>query len=143
MPGLSYNKKGRNANRTALHELSHATSHPTRLNRQTGAFFGTAQYAYEELVAEITSCFMGVNLKAELTPEHLENHKAYVQNWIENIREKTESLIRAIRDAQSAANYMDFKAGLITEKEYEQTKGSVMEIRPKEKRTGKVIPQRL
>ena len=76
---------------------------------------------------------MGVNLKADLTPEHLENHNAYVQSWIENIREKPESLIHAIKDAQNAATYMDYKAGLITAKEYEHAKGSVMELRPKEK----------
>ena len=81
----------------------------------------------------MASCFMGVNLHAELTPEHLENHKAYVQSWIENIREKPDSLVRAIKDAQAAASYMDFKAGLISEKEYEQARGSVMEHRPKEK----------
>lgn len=104
-----------------------------RLNRQTGAFFGTPQYAYEELVAEMAACFMGVNLHAELTPEHMENHKAYVQGWIESIREKPESLIRAIKDAQAAANYMDFHAGLITEKEYTATLNSVLEMKPKEK----------
>ena len=40
-------------NSTALHELSHSTGHPTRLNRPQSAFFGTDQYAYEELVAEM------------------------------------------------------------------------------------------
>ena len=43
------------------------------------------------------------------------------------------NLIRVIKDAQNAAAYMDYKAGLITEKEYEQARGSVMEIRPREK----------
>lgn len=119
-------------NATALHELSHATGHPTRLNRPQGAFFGTEQYAYEELVAEMSSCFMGVNLKTNLSPEHMENHKAYVQSWIQAITEKPDTLVKAIRDAQSAANYMDYKAGLISELEYEKTKGSVMELRPKE-----------
>lgn len=120
-------------NATTLHELAHASGHPTRLNRPQNAFFGTGQYAYEELVAEMCSCFMSSELKTELTPEHLENHKAYVQSWIQSIREKPETLIKAIRDAQAAANYMDYKAGLIPEKEYEKTRDSVMEIKPKEK----------
>lgn len=118
-------------NATALHELAHATGHPTRLNRPQGAFFATSQYAYEELVAEICSCFMGAELQVEATPRHIENHKAYVQGWIHGIREKPEMLVKAIRDAQTAANYMDFKAGLITEKEYEKGVTSTMEVRQK------------
>lgn len=75
------------------------------------------------------SCFMGVELAAEATPQHIDNHKAYVQSWIEAVRDKPDSLIKAIKDAQSAANYMDLKAGLITEKEYEKVKDSVMEVK--------------
>ena len=115
-------------NATALHELSHSTGHPTRLNRPQGGFFGSESYAYEELVAEMCSCFMGAELTAEATPEHIENHKAYVQSWIEEIRDKPDSLIRAIKDAQAAANYMDMKAGLISEMEYEKTLGETMEV---------------
>ena len=88
---------------------------------------------YEELVAEMCSCFMSADLKTELTPEHMENHKAYVQSWIQAIRDKPETLVKAIRDAQAAASYMDYKAGLIPEQEYEKTRDSVMEIKPKEK----------
>ena len=85
--------------------------------------------AHEELVAEMCSCFMGTELKMEATSEHIENHKAYVQPWIGAIREKPEILIKAIKDAQAAANYMDYKAGLITEKEYEKVCGAVMEVK--------------
>ena len=115
-------------NATALHELSHATGHPSRLDRDMGGFFGSSQYAYEELVAEMCSCFMGVNLDQTASPDHINNHKAYVQSWIKAIRDKPETLIRAIKDAQSAAAFMDWKAGLITDKEYSQTMHSTMEI---------------
>ena len=115
-------------NATALHELSHATGHPSRLDRDMGGFFGSSQYAYEELVAEMCSCFMGVNLDQTASPDHINNHKAYVQSWIKAIRDKPETLIRAIKDAQSAAAFMDWKAGLITDKEYSQAMNSTMEI---------------
>ncbi len=42
-------------NSTALHELSHATGAANRLNRDIKNRFGTERYAYEELVAEISS----------------------------------------------------------------------------------------
>lgn len=118
-------------NATALHELSHSTGHPDRLNRDMAGFFGSAEYAYEELVAEMCSCFMGVNLNTEATPEHIDNHKAYVQSWIQAIRDKPETLVKAIKDAQAAANYMDWKAGLITDMEYAKCVGSVMEVKQK------------
>ena len=37
------------------------------------------------------------------------------------------------KDAQAAASYMDLKAGLISEKEYEKARGSVMEVKKKER----------
>lgn len=105
-------------NATTLHELSHSTGHERRLNRPLINSFGTDGYAYEELVAEMSSCFMGINLKTEMTSEHMENHKAYVKSWIAAIKNKPDILIKVIKDAQDVANYMDFKAGLISEKEY-------------------------
>ena len=46
-------------NSVALHELSHATGAPGRLARNQKGIFGTQAYAYEELVAEISSAFFG------------------------------------------------------------------------------------
>lgn len=40
-----------NWHRTALHELGHATGHPSRLGRDMTGSFGTKKYAFEELVA--------------------------------------------------------------------------------------------
>ena len=71
---------------------------------------------------------MGVNLDSAATPQHIDNHKAYVQSWIQAIRDKPETLIKAIKDAQAAAVFMDWKAGLITDMEYAKSVGSTMEI---------------
>jgi antirestriction protein ArdC len=46
-----------NWHRTALHELGHATGHPSRLNRDQSGSYGTKKYAFEELVAELSSAF--------------------------------------------------------------------------------------
>lgn len=43
--------------RTALHELGHATGHPSRLNRDLSGVFGSKKYAFEELVAEVGAAF--------------------------------------------------------------------------------------
>lgn len=78
-------------------------------------------------MAEICSCFMAVELDAEASPEHIENHKAYVQSWVQEIRDKPDSLVRAIKDAQEAAGYMDWMAGVITKEEYAKVRGCVIE----------------
>lgn len=109
-------------NSTVLHELAHATGHSTRLHRNLANGFGTEAYAYEELIAEMTSCF----LSAEFLPAdgneskvHLDNHKAYIRSWIRSVKEKPETLIKAVKEAQTAASYMDYKAELIDEAEYQ------------------------
>lgn len=120
-------------NSTALHELSHASGHSSRLNRQSLAYFGTEKYAYEELVAEMSAAFLGSELAMQPSEHHLENHKAYVQSWIQAIRKKPESLAKAIKEAQNAAAYMELKAGLITEKEYQDTIDGAVSVNEKAK----------
>ena len=93
-------------NSTVLHELAHATGAAHRLNRTKGKYFGDEQYAREELVAEIASCFSQNDLGFSIEAEHFTNHKAYVQNWISEISAKEEALMEAIKDAQSAADYI-------------------------------------
>lgn len=115
-------------NSVALHEFGHATGAAHRLNRDLGGGFGTERYAYEELIAEITSCFMSVNLKTEQDAKHIENHKAYVQSWIKSIKEKPEMLVKAIAQAEKATAYLEEKAGIITIQEYMAVEQSTMEV---------------
>ena len=37
---------------------------------------------------------MGVDLDVTATPQHIDNHKAYVQAWIQSIQDKPETLIQ-------------------------------------------------
>lgn len=115
-------------NATALHELSHATGAEKRLNRDMKNQFGTEAYAYEELVAEISSCFMGEHLELAETEEHLENHKAYVQSWIQHIGKDANILIRAIKDAEDAANYLEYYAGILSQDKYLETLVDKLEV---------------
>ena len=114
---------------TALHEIAHSTGVEHRLNRDLSGRFGTPEYAYEELVAEISSCFMSTNLHIEQSPEHISNHKAYVQSWIQAIREKSETLVRAVHQAEQTASYMEYQAGLISRMEYDKTRLSSTEVK--------------
>lgn len=122
-------------NATALHELAHATGHPTRLNRNIGNLFGSEDYAYEELIAEISACFMSVNLRVEQSESDINNHVAYVQAWIKQISEKPETLVRAVAEAEKTATYMEYKAGIIPQPEYGKVFSSIREADEKELNT--------
>lgn len=116
-------------NATALHELGHATGAPHRLNRALGGMFGSEEYAFEELVAEMTSCFLSAEIGDIMAENHLENHQAYIQNWINHIREKPDTLIRAIQQAEKATSYMEYKGEMITKEEYERMAGITFEAK--------------
>ena len=104
---------------TTLHELGHSTGHESRLNRNIKNIFGSESYAFEELVAEITSAFMSAYLPYDM-PEVVEaDHKAYVKGWIEAIKADPDVLIKAIKEAEKASDYMEEKGGLISALEYE------------------------
>ena len=58
---------------TALHELGHATGHPSRLNRPTlvdHGGFGSEKYAREELRVEIAAMMTGEQLGVGHEPRH-------------------------------------------------------------------------
>jgi len=93
-------------NAVAFHELGHATGHESRLNRDQSGVFGTSAYAKEELVAEITSAFMAETTGINLEDMNMENHKAYVNGWITSIEDDPEYLMKAISQANDAADYM-------------------------------------
>ena len=115
-------------NATALHELAHATGHEKRLNREMKGHFGTPEYAYEELVAEMTSCFLSADLQVEQTQEHIDNHKAYVQSWIQMIEDKPENLVKAIAQAEKASQYMDEMTEREKDKAIEKAEERTMEV---------------
>lgn len=127
---------------TALHELSHATGAAHRLNRKLTGSNSQESYAQEELVAEITSCFLSSELPVKQTEEHIRNHQAYVQSWIRQIREKPESLIRAIQSAEQASNYLEYHGKRITWEEYQKRVGEVQSNTPSEEKLPEKHPQR-
>jgi HK97 family phage prohead protease len=89
---------------TAAHELMHWTGGKDRLGRENMNRFGTPEYAYEELVAEIASAmFMSAH---NIEPNIQENHGPYLASWIKKLKDDPTALERAMKDAQSAVNYI-------------------------------------
>ena len=97
---------------TLLHEMGHSTGHASRLNREgitdIGAQFGTPKYAFEELIAELTSVFTAqyVNADAMQSDEHRRNHAAYLQSWLGALADDPDYLYKAASKAQAASDYL-------------------------------------
>ena len=89
---------------TALHELTHASGHPSRLNREFGKRFGDTAYAREELVAELGAAFLCADIG--ITPEIREDHAAYLGHWLNVLREDRRAIFSAAAHAQRAADYL-------------------------------------
>lgn len=87
--------------RTALHELGHWTGHSSRNDRDLSGTFGTESYAKEELVAEITSFFVGTQCGLGHEPD--KNNIAYLKSWSKAIRDDPSFLFNAVKDADKAA----------------------------------------
>ncbi|MBK7764555.1 MAG: hypothetical protein IPI46_14645 [Bacteroidetes bacterium] len=90
-----------------FHELVHSTGHQSRLNRKgiiEKNVFGSAQYSLEELVAEIGACFL--KSYSGIPIHGLENAVAYIQNWLEVLRNDKRFIIKASSYAQKAVEYI-------------------------------------
>ncbi|MCH1942430.1 ArdC family protein [Holdemania massiliensis] len=105
---------------TMLHELAHATGHPTRLNRDMSGFFGSPEYAKEELRAEISSFFVSQELGCPITTEVTDNHIAYLQNWINAIKSDNSILFEVIKESDTIADYMISKSYEISAVQYDE-----------------------
>jgi antirestriction protein ArdC len=90
---------------TIFHELTHWTGHESRLNRGQHSRFGNRSYAEEELVGEIGACFTLAALGVPQT-ENLDNHKAYVANWLSALNRDSRFIFRAASAASKAADYI-------------------------------------
>ncbi|WP_339869313.1 zincin-like metallopeptidase domain-containing protein [uncultured Algoriphagus sp.] len=90
------------------HELVHSTGHPSRLNRigvSEPQKFASEFYGKEELIAEMGAGYLN-NLTGILDQSLLENSAAYIQNWLNELRNDKHLLIEAASKAQKAVDYI-------------------------------------
>ena len=92
---------------TFFHEIGHATGHTTRLNRKgvndLGARFGSDVYSFEELVAELTQCFVNGTLGIVID---YDNTQAYINGWCKKLGENPKWIVDAASQAVKAANWI-------------------------------------
>jgi len=102
---------------TKAHELIHWSGHESRLAREFGKRFGDTAYAREELVAELGAAFLCADLG--ITPEIREDHAAYLDNWLQVLKEDKRAIFSAASHAQKAADYLHSLQGEGREEERE------------------------
>ena len=92
---------------TLFHELTHATGHPSRLNREgiTGDIrFGSRTYSREELVAEMGSAFLCGHTGIE--NQTLDNSASYIAGWLAKLQNDKRLVVTAAAQAQRAADFI-------------------------------------
>ena len=92
---------------TFFHEAGHATGHVSRFNREMPSARGTDIYAREELRAEIASAFAAQAFGIDYTQnKYMENHEAYIQDYIKVLENEPNELFAAIKDAEKISDYL-------------------------------------
>ncbi len=88
---------------SALHEVAHSTGYKTRLNRD----MTRANYAKEELVAEISSLFLCQRFGVDFDGDIVRNSAAYLDAWKERIEENENAIDEAVKEAAKVDEYIE------------------------------------
>ena len=95
---------------TLCHEMIHSTGHQSRLNRfaenETPARFGDADYAREELVADIGAQIL---LSENGIQSDMENSASYIAGWLKALKNDPSLIMSAAGKAQTAADRVQGK----------------------------------
>ena len=86
------------------HEMSHWTGHHSRLARDLKNRFGSAAYAAEELIAELSSAMLGAELG--LPVAHLDSHASYIEHWLKLLKDDDRAILTAAARAEEAASLL-------------------------------------
>lgn len=84
---------------TLFHELAHRTGHESRLSRPA-ALGSDEDYAFEELIAEFGAAYLTNYFGYKYTTQHA----SYIQSWYKQVSQKPQLLLKAINQAQKAAD---------------------------------------
>jgi antirestriction protein ArdC len=102
MPPMAAFKSAANYHATLLHECIHATGHKSRLDRLTPSRFGSEEYAYEELVAELGAAMLCAHtgIDGDL------RHASYIESWLKALKNDKKFILSAAGKAQAAMDWL-------------------------------------
>jgi antirestriction protein ArdC len=91
---------------TLFHELTHWTGADKRLDRKHGGKFGSNDYAFEELVAEIGAAFLCSDMGVS-NDEPRADHAQYLKGWLEILKASDKAIGDAASQAGKATEYLN------------------------------------
>lgn len=110
LPHIEHFKSVSLYQRTLGHELGHSTGHSKRLGRKLSNGFGSEEYAFEELIAELATYFLGAELGFKYDAATHENHAGYLNSWIKALENDKSLIFKAAAAASKAVEFqMDTK----------------------------------
>jgi len=111
MPQPETFRTGQDYYSVLFHELTLAAGHESRLNRKgvggadgEWSAFGSTPYAREELVAEMGAAFLSG--QAGIVERTIENSAAYVQSWLQRLKDDNRLVVQAAAQAQKSADFI-------------------------------------
>lgn len=90
-----------------FHELVHASGAVERLKRDMKGRFGTDEYAFEELVAELGAAFLCADHNVDGSMQHTE----YIASWVKRMKDDKYAVFTAAKLAKQAVEYLHKMAG--------------------------------
>jgi antirestriction protein ArdC len=109
MPDFRQFKNSTGYYATLAHELTHWSGAKHRLDRNLANRFGSAEYAMEELIAELGAAFTCARLGLRTEPRL--DHAPYVNSWLKVLRGDARAIFTAASKAQEAYDYLADLAG--------------------------------
>ncbi len=107
MPKMETFTKSEDYYSTLFHELVHSTGHSERLNRRElleSKGMRSSDYAIEELTAEMGASYL--KSYAGIPIEQLENNAAYINGWLERLKQDKRFVVYASAQAQRATDFI-------------------------------------
>lgn len=87
-----------------FHEAAHSTGSENRLNRLKPTSFGSAEYAAEELKAELTAAFVSANYG--MVKGLKEDSAPYLKSWLDSLHESPDFLKTILMDVKRASSML-------------------------------------
>ncbi len=98
---------------TLFHEAAHGTQTASRCDRKV-IYQGEGR-ALEELVAEISSAFVGAAVG--FRPDHIDSHASYIGSWLQCLKNDKRFIFKAAALAQQAADFILYGRAFSEERE--------------------------
>jgi antirestriction protein ArdC len=86
-----------------FHELGHWSGAKHRLNREITNKFGSKEYAFEELIAELNTAYINAMLGFE---SRITDNVSYINSWLSVMKNDKKFIVSASSQAQKASDFI-------------------------------------